>query len=240
MVETFDCNKVNLKKGSRGAEVTLLQTHLKTLGYYTTYNGSYLRIDGIFGIYTEWALKKFQKVTGHTTDGWFGQKTCKSLNEKILEKNGITSTTNTTTTSSTTSTQQTSSTSTPVITIDKSKSPFTVSESNLHIEGLHFIASKVTPNTIFHNGNWKTLEMMDDTDYVYQGRPTPKNYTVEVYLNNERYNKCITELAKIGSMRCRVESDVLDRGLYFITVKVSNENSSEKKVSLDLLEYMGG
>ena len=83
MVETFDCKTVNLKKGSKGAQVTLLQTHLKNLGYYTYSGGRYLKIDGDFGTETEKAVIKFQGATGHSKDGWFGEKTCKSLNEKV-------------------------------------------------------------------------------------------------------------------------------------------------------------
>lgn len=83
VVETFDCNNTNLKLGDKGEKVTLLQTHLKTLGYYVSYNGHTLQVDGSFGTYTQWAVKQFQKATGHSQDGWFGPKTCKSLNEKI-------------------------------------------------------------------------------------------------------------------------------------------------------------
>lgn len=83
MVELFDCTKTSLNQGAKGAQVTLLQTHLKTLGYYTSVNGRTLKIDGDYGPYTFNAVWNFQKATGNTTDGYFGPQTCKSLNEKI-------------------------------------------------------------------------------------------------------------------------------------------------------------
>ena len=90
MAELFDCNNTSLKKNAKGAKVTLLQTYLKQLGYYTA------SIDGSFGPVTEKAVKSFQKATNNTVDGWFGPKTCKSLNEKIDAKNTATSTVQTT------------------------------------------------------------------------------------------------------------------------------------------------
>ncbi len=61
------------KIGSRGAEVTQIQTRLKELGYYS---GS---IDGIFGTATQSAVKKFQRDYGLTVDGIAGKWTLRSL-----------------------------------------------------------------------------------------------------------------------------------------------------------------
>lgn len=95
-METFDCNNIDLHKGSKGAKVTLLQTHLKNLGYYTySSDGRYLKLDGDFGTETEKAVIKFQGATGHSKDGQFGPKTCKSLNEKVnAQANAAASATN--------------------------------------------------------------------------------------------------------------------------------------------------
>ena len=80
----FNCNIINLKRGSKDTEnVKKLQTALKSLKYYTR------EVDGDFGYYTEQALKNFQKDNGHTADGWLGAKTCKTLNQKYGVTNNI-------------------------------------------------------------------------------------------------------------------------------------------------------
>ena len=61
--------------GSRGSEVSKIQTKLKNWGYY---NGS---VDGIYGSSTLSAVKKFQRKNGLTADGIAGKAT--------LEKMGI-------------------------------------------------------------------------------------------------------------------------------------------------------
>ncbi|MBY6038171.1 L,D-transpeptidase family protein [Fictibacillus nanhaiensis] len=64
---------VNLKKGSRGAEVRELQTKLTNLGYSTK------GIDGVFGVNTDAAVRKFQKAKKLTVDGIVGPATKKAL-----------------------------------------------------------------------------------------------------------------------------------------------------------------
>ncbi|MBR3002378.1 MAG: spore cortex-lytic enzyme [Clostridia bacterium] len=61
------------KYGSRGNEVTQIQTKLKRWGYY---NGS---IDGIYGSKTVEAVKYFQRKNGLTADGIAGSATLKAL-----------------------------------------------------------------------------------------------------------------------------------------------------------------
>ena len=68
------------KYGSRGSEVTQIQTKLKRWGYYT---GS---VDGIYGSKTVEAVKYFQRKNGLTVDGIAGPNTLKAM--------GITSTGN--------------------------------------------------------------------------------------------------------------------------------------------------
>lgn len=65
------------KYGSKGDEVTQVQTKLQEKGYYTG------KIDGIFGSKTKEALLKYQKDVGLTADGIAGPNT--------LSKLGITS-----------------------------------------------------------------------------------------------------------------------------------------------------
>ena len=61
------------KYGSRGSEVTQIQTKLKRWGYY---NGN---IDGIYGSKTLDAVKYFQRKNGLTADGIAGPATLKAM-----------------------------------------------------------------------------------------------------------------------------------------------------------------
>lgn len=61
------------KYGSRGSEVTQIQTKLKRWGYY---NGN---IDGIYGSQTLSAVKLFQKKNGLVVDGIAGTKTLNAM-----------------------------------------------------------------------------------------------------------------------------------------------------------------
>lgn len=61
------------KYGSRGSEVTQIQTKLKRWGYYT---GS---IDGIYGSQTVSAVKWFQRKNGLTVDGIAGKNTLAAM-----------------------------------------------------------------------------------------------------------------------------------------------------------------
>ena len=61
------------KYGSRGEEVTQIQTKLKRWGYY---NGN---IDGIYGTQTVNAVKYFQRKNGLTQDGIAGPATLKAM-----------------------------------------------------------------------------------------------------------------------------------------------------------------
>ncbi|MBR2877263.1 MAG: spore cortex-lytic enzyme [Clostridia bacterium] len=57
------------KIGSRGAEVRKVQTKLRELGFY---NGS---VDGIYGVGTQRAVRRFQASVGINVDGIAGPKT---------------------------------------------------------------------------------------------------------------------------------------------------------------------
>lgn len=61
------------KYGSRGSEVTQIQTKLKRWGYYTG------NIDGIYGSQTLAAVKYFQRKNGLTVDGIVGTKTLQAM-----------------------------------------------------------------------------------------------------------------------------------------------------------------
>ena len=61
------------KYGSRGSEVTQIQTKLKRWGYYSG------NVDGIYGSRTVTAVKKFQKKNGLTVDGIAGKNTLAAM-----------------------------------------------------------------------------------------------------------------------------------------------------------------
>ena len=83
-------NKVEAlsKYGSRGDEVTQIQTKLKRWGYY---NGN---IDGIYGSQTQEAVKYFQRKNGLTVDGIAGPATLKAMGIYNSSSSGSSSSTN--------------------------------------------------------------------------------------------------------------------------------------------------
>ena len=82
----FDCSKINLSQGSKGEDVTKLQTILKARGYYTR------QIDGDFGKYTKKAVIRLQQAQGNSPDGVFGPKTCSTLQGTSTTSNSATGT----------------------------------------------------------------------------------------------------------------------------------------------------
>ena len=82
----FDCSKISLSQGSKGDDVTKLQTILKARGYYTR------QIDGDFGKYTKKAVIKLQQAQGNSQDGVFGPKTCSKLQGTSTTSNSATGT----------------------------------------------------------------------------------------------------------------------------------------------------
>ena len=70
----FENNVIALSRyGSRGTEVSQIQTKLKRWGYYS---GS---VDGIFGSQTLAAVKYFQRTNGLTVDGIAGTQTLNAM-----------------------------------------------------------------------------------------------------------------------------------------------------------------
>lgn len=76
--------------GSRGNEVTQIQTKLKRWGYY---NGS---VDGIYGSQTVSAVKWFQRKNGLTADGIAGPKTLAAMGIYNSSNSGSSTTNNST------------------------------------------------------------------------------------------------------------------------------------------------
>lgn len=71
----MDCSKINLKRGSSGGDVKTLQTLLTEKKYYTG------KVDGDYGVYTENAVKAYQRANGLAVDGVFGPVTCQKINK---------------------------------------------------------------------------------------------------------------------------------------------------------------
>jgi peptidoglycan DL-endopeptidase LytE len=70
-----------LKIGSRGKDVSQLQSQLKSLGYFT-----YPSITEYYGTITAEAVRKFQQDYGLTVDGIAGPKTLSKLHEVLSQK----------------------------------------------------------------------------------------------------------------------------------------------------------
>ena len=74
IISILETNVYALSKyGSRGSEVTTIQTKLKRWKYYTG------NIDGIYGSATLAAVKYFQRKNGLTADGIAGTKTLQAM-----------------------------------------------------------------------------------------------------------------------------------------------------------------
>ncbi len=76
------------KYGSRGSEVTQIQTKLKRWGYYKG------NVDGIYGTQTLNAVKYFQRKNGLTVDGIAGKKTLEAMGIYTSSSSSGTSTSN--------------------------------------------------------------------------------------------------------------------------------------------------
>ena len=69
-----------VSKGSKDkAMVKKIQKALKSNGYYLSYKGRYLKIDGLFHKYTEMAVKQFQKAKKLKVTGKVDYATAKKL-----------------------------------------------------------------------------------------------------------------------------------------------------------------
>ena len=69
-----------VSKGSKdSAMVKKIQMALKGNGYYLTYDGHYLKIDGIYGDCTVRSVKQFQKDNGLKVTGKVDENTAKKL-----------------------------------------------------------------------------------------------------------------------------------------------------------------
>ena len=85
----FETNVIALSRyGSRGSEVSQIQTKLKRWGYYSG------NVDGIYGSQTLSAVKYFQRTNGLTADGIAGTQTLKAMGITSSSSSSSSSTTN--------------------------------------------------------------------------------------------------------------------------------------------------
>lgn len=242
MVETLDCSDARgLKRGDKGEKVTLLQTHLKTLGYYVKIDGYTLKVDGDYGVYTEKAVKAFQKATGNSQDGWFGPVTCKSLNSKIGVDNAKATST---TSSGGSSAKGTSSASVPAkvvkpvdpYKVDVKKNVFRSDTSNLSIDGIYLIVSNVTFTTEWKAPSWKRIDLMNGGQYKYLGNVAPREFSVDCIMTKAEFNKLSNEFYKMLHRECKVVTDLFPSGTYTLDISLAYQNVRSRKVTIKFTE----
>ena len=240
MVKTLDCSDARgLKRGDKGEKVTLLQTHLKTLGYYVKIDGYKLKVDGVYGVYTEKAVKKFQKDTGHSTDGWFGPKTCKSLNAKI----GV-DTSKATSTSQSSGSNATSSKSVPAkvvkpvdpYKVDVKKNVFRSDSANLSIDGIYLIVSNVTFTNEWKAPSWKRIDLMNGGQYKYLGSVAPREFSVDCIMTKSEFNRLSNEFYKMLHRECKVVTDLFPSSTYTLDISLAYQNVRSRKVTIKFTE----
>ncbi|MCA9606445.1 MAG: peptidoglycan-binding protein [Myxococcales bacterium] len=66
-----------LKMGDRGPKVRLLQEKLVKLGYEP------IKVDGVFGPITRWAVLNLQAMFGYTVDGIVGRGTSRLVDTQV-------------------------------------------------------------------------------------------------------------------------------------------------------------
>jgi len=239
MVETFDCKKTSLKRGAKGAQVTLLQTHLKTLGYYVKIDGYSVKVDGDYGKYTEKAVKAFQKATGNVQDGWFGEQTCKSLNSKLSvdppKKQETTPE----------QSKGNSSNSIPVEVVkpvdpykaDPKKNVWTVHQANLSVDRIYLIVSNITFTNNWKAPTWKRIDLMDGGQYRYLSNVAPREYSVDCIMTRKEFDQLSNEFYKMMHRTCRVLTrSLFPAANYTVDVSVAYQNVQTRKVTLKFTE----
>lgn len=245
MADTLTCSSnMKLANGSKGDQVTTLQTMLKELGYYTNAadDGAYLKIDGDFGDYTEQAVRAFQTANPNlAVDGWVGEVTCGKINQRYLEKKGI-STTTTTATQATTKEDKKKSRETTQQKIRDSIKKYnfykdTNTRCNLDLNGLRLITNTTTPNTPFRKGQWDRTQLMDGSWDVFPKLDAQLKYTLETTIGVHQYVKIYPALEKLQSYIINVKGSDINPGDYTMSVTgVAYVKTSHVKITFELIE----
>lgn len=228
----FDCTKIDLHRGSKGNDVTKLQTILKARGYYTR------QIDGDFGEYTEKAVKKLQKAQGNSQDGQFGPKTCQKLQGVSSTSNNATNTANKKATTYTI----TDIKATPNITDDMEalsheitlQTPYS-SEKMAHIRKLqktHFEMAKDYETTYTHDGYINEVKIMQSDDSTFielqiVGYTVFLDTTVEFEKTAKR-SELIKDLGALAGLKVDIDTTGFVDSEYTIKVqKATTEGGGE-------------
>lgn len=232
----FDCPNVWIEpnKTNNTEHVRLLQTHLKTLGYYTSVGGVELKIDGDYGQYTIAAVKAFQKATGHNDDGVFGPATCPDLNKAI-------NATKTLEASKAETTKKTEEVNKEIV-IEADKYQFLPPgfKGNFHIDNVHFVSSAVEPTRRHTRGNWQTMELMNNGLYTYEGHSQPLEFDVTCYIRYNDYRTVKPALDLMYLKPCSVNGSGLTTGTYVVSYNIVHEYRHWWKLTFHLLQYLQG
>ena len=236
---TLDCTKINLKQNDTGDQVLELQKGLKQLGYYTSVNGHYLKLDGIFGQYTTAAVKKFQRDTGHTPDGVFGPKTCPDFNKKLGIKDTPEQTEKKEDKKADNQKVETEK-DTEIIIDAKKYNVIPASMANLTVEGIHLIAESVSEkDTLGRETQWVHNTMMNGNILFSAGTPVVSTIEVTFHLHFDQYKKLINALTLIQNKKqCKVITELFDSGRYFITFTKTYDSIDEFKVTMKLMKSL--
>ena len=246
MADTLTCSSnMKLANGSKGDDVTILQTMLKELGYYTNAadDGAYLKIDGDFGDYTEQAVRAFQEANPPlANDGWIGEVSCAKLNSRYLEKKGINTTTTTATQAVTTEDKKKSRLLSQTKIYRRMRAKWKeylnhYTKPNIDLNGLQLVANTVTPNTPFRKGQWERTQLMDGSWDVFPKLDAQLKYTVEVTLLVEDYNLLYPELEVLQAYIINVKGIDISPGDYTMSVTgVAYVKTSHVKITFELIE----
>lgn len=225
---TFNCDSVNLSKGSTGEDVKKLQTILKSKGFYSR------QIDGKFGKWTKKGVIKLQNEQGNSPDGVFGPKTCKKLQAGNTNNN-----TNSGSNRSKTFTIQDFQT-TPTISIDMEalsadvtlKTLYTIEKMNYLKQYQKTLFKMMLGNNIFytHDGFINNIKLSKEDDALFielniTGYTDFLNTTVN-YDKTIKRSEHIKELAKLVGLKAEVDMTGLTDDVIKITSVQENTGSN--------------
>ena len=121
--------------------------------------------------------------------------------------------------------------------IDTKKNVFSVEEANVIIQGINIVATSITPNTGFPNGNWNSLKMTDGSNYTYKTSRELRKYTIETFMRHEEYDQLKSEFYKMGEQVCEVYSPIIAATYFTVHVDMALESVEERKVTFTLTQF---
>lgn len=228
----FDCTKINLKKGDKGADVTKLQTILKARGYYTR------QVDGDFGKYTKKAVQQLQKAQGNEQTGIFDQKTCNSLQKTSATSNRATGTSTTKNRAYTI----TEFTTRPNISIDLEGLSYEITLQMLYSQDLfshirklqktYFSYKKGTDTVIEHEGYINEIKVnnSDSADFIEMqltGYKTFLEQTIDIPEDKTgKKSELLKYFTELAGMKLNLDLTGLTDGEYTVKAQKAETTSS--------------